>query len=127
MEEIKMMKQKTQVKQLAVKQAHGARGTEIAARMVTRITMGLVMVMAAVTPCFADITNVGQNAGGWLQEQIFYVALAIIAVVMLGFLMKKAWIPAGIFIVIGAIILAIIGTPETLRAFGQSLLTRFTQ
>lgn len=122
-----MMKQKNQVEQLSVKQAHGARSTQIVTRMVTRIMMGLVMVMAAVTPCFADITNVGENAGGWFQEQIFYVALAIISVVMLGFLMKKAWIPAGIFIVIGAILLAIIGTPETLRAFGQTLLTRFTQ
>lgn len=122
-----MMKQKNQVEQLSEKQVHGARGAEIAARMVTRIMMGLVMVVAAAAPCFADITNVGQNAGGWVQEQLFYVALAIIAAVMLGFLMKKAWIPAGIFIVIGAIILAIIGTPETLRAFGQSLLARFTQ
>lgn len=100
---------------------------EMAIKITARISMGIMLTMVAVTPCFADITNVGQNAGGWIQEQAFYIALAVVAVVLAGFVLKKAWIPAIIFIILASIILAVIAAPDTLKTFGQALLTRFTR
>jgi len=100
---------------------------EMGAKAAARITMGLIMALAAVTPCFADITDAGQNFGSWIQEQALYIALAVVAVVMVGFIIKKAWIPAAMFIIVGAVLIAIVSSPDQLATFGQSLLTRFTK
>ena len=114
-----------QIKNEAVKLI--GKGKGITARVAARISMGFLLATAAVTPCFADITNIGENAGGWIQEQAFYIGVTAVAIAMVVFILKKAWIPAAVFIVVAAILLAIIGSPETLQTFGQSLLNRFTQ
>ena len=84
-----------------------------------RFILVVVTVMATTVPAFADVSNIGQNLGTWGLEQIFWVALAIIAWVVMMFVMKKAWVPCFIFILVGGSALFIIKYPDKLVSIGQ--------
>jgi len=86
-----------------------------------RILMGLCFTMAAAVPSFAAITDAGENVGTWIQEQGYYIALAIVVVVLIKFLLKKAWIPASAFFLVGGILVFVIASPNSLQAVGQAL------
>lgn len=88
---------------------------------IKRVLMGVFLTVAAVTPSYAAITNAGQNVGTWIQEQGFYIALAIVVVVLIKFLLKKAWVPAAAFFVVGGILLFVISSPDSLQSVGQAL------
>jgi hypothetical protein len=88
---------------------------------ITRILMGACLAIAAAAPSYAAITNAGQNIGTWIQEQGFYIALAIVVIVLIKFLLKKAWIPAGAFVIVGGILLFVISSPDSLKSVGQAL------
>lgn len=87
----------------------------------TRMLLGICLAMATVVPSFAAITNAGQNVGTWIQEQGYYIALGIVVVVLIKFLLKKAWIPAAAFFLVGGILLFVIASPDSLQAVGQAL------
>ncbi|MDD4564943.1 MAG: TcpD family membrane protein [Eubacteriales bacterium] len=93
----------------------------------TRITMGLTLFLAAAMPSFAAITDAGENVGSWLQEQGYYVALGIVVIALIKFLLKKAWVPATAFIVVGGILVFIIASPDALQTAGQALYTLLTR
>lgn len=101
--------------------------TKKAGKAAERILMGAVLTIGATTPCFAGIVDAGQNFGTWVQEQGFYIALAVIVIALIKFMLKKAWIPAGAFLVVGGILLYIIGAPDSLKTVGQSLFNMLTQ
>ena len=94
---------------------------------VARAFMGLALTMAAATPVFAAITDAGENFGSWIQEQGYYVALGIVVVVLIKFLLKKAWVPAAAFLLVGGILVFIIGNPEALKTAGQSIYNMIVQ
>ena len=93
------------------------RGKELS----TRIMMGFVLSMGAAVPSFAAITNAGQNIGGWIMEQGYALALGIVAAVLVKFLVKKAWVQTVSFILIAAVLLFLISSPEALKSAGQSI------
>lgn len=88
---------------------------------VGRMLMGASLTVAAVAPSYAAITDAGENIGTWIQEQGFYIALAIVVIVLIKFLLKKAWIPAAAFFVVGGILLFVISSPDSLQTVGQAL------
>ena len=88
--------------------------------------IAMTMVLYTV-PAFADIGNIGQNVGTWGVEQIGYFALLIIAGALLKFLAKKAWVPAGVFACIGAVIYFVIKNPDKLEGIGAALFNIATQ
>ena len=88
--------------------------------------VAMIMILYPV-PAFADIGNIGQNVGTWGVEQIGYFALLIIAGVLLKFLAKKAWVPAGVFACIGAVISYVIKNPDKLEGIGAALFGIATQ
>jgi len=92
-----------------------------------RVLMAVALTMMAVTPVFAAITDAGENFGSLIQEQGYYVALGIVVIVLIKFLLKKAWIPAGAFLLVGGILLYIIGAPDSLKTAGQALFTMIVQ
>lgn len=83
-----------------------------------RLEVTVIAMIMVTIPVFADISNIGSNLGSWGTEQIGYIALAIIAFIALRFLIKKAWIPCGVFVVIGGTLLFIINNPEQLENIG---------
>lgn len=79
------------------------------------------ILIATTATAFADITDAGQNAGEWFLSQIWWIALAVVAYMFLRFLVKKAWVPAGVFFLIGSLLLAIIKYPERLSTIGDAV------
>lgn len=90
-------------------------------KIIRRIYFTLVIVMTSSMIVFAGVENAGQNAGQWATNQIWYVALAALAFMAVKFLIKKAWVPAGVFFGVGGILLYIIKNPEKLQQIGESL------
>ncbi len=66
-------------------------------------------------------TNFGENIGNWFLDQLLWIAIIIIIIALVGCLSKKAWIGAIGVIIGGAIVLAIIAAPDTLKTIGQNL------
>ncbi|WP_324825086.1 hypothetical protein [Sinanaerobacter sp. ZZT-01] len=81
----------------------------------------VLTVIASTATVFADATSVGQNFGEWAMGQIWWVALAIVAFMAVKYLIKKAWIPCGIFVLIGSMILVVIKNPEKLSSIGEAM------
>ena len=71
-------------------------------------------------------TNFGENIGNWFLDQIYWIALIIVAIGLIGSLIKKAWIGAIISAIGGAIVIAIIVAPEILKTIGENLLNIVT-
>lgn len=89
--------------------------------VVNRILVVAMTVMVSTSLVFADPSNAGQNFSSWGLEQIWYVALLIMAVVILKFVIKKAWVPLAVFVVIGGIVLVLIKTPDKILSIGTSI------
>ena len=70
---------------------------------------------------YAGAKDIGKNAGNWMLDQIFWVALIVIAIILAGCLMNKAWIKAAITIIGGAVILVFIKNPQMLSNIGETL------
>lgn len=86
------------------------------------ILTSLITLLLTTTLSFASgIENVGENAGQWFLDQVWWLALAVIAYFAVKYLIKKAWIQFLIFLVIGGIVLFIITSPESLKAIGEKL------
>jgi hypothetical protein len=92
-----------------------------AAGHLRRLSTAAMTFLLCTAPAFAGVEDVGQNLGNWLSQQAFWVAIGIISVVAIGFIIKRAWIPCLIFVVLGGIILFIISNPSRLQAIGESL------
>lgn len=84
-----------------------------------RIEMVVLLFIATTVPVFADIENVGENLGGWGLEQIWWIALVVVAFVLLKFVIKKAWGPATVFALVGGATLFLIKYPDKLTAIGE--------
>ena len=69
--------------------------------------------------------DVGKNIGTWLKEQARWLAIGIIAAVAIPLLVKRAWMALAVFIVIAAIVLAVIASPDKLQALGEGFLGLF--
>lgn len=88
------------------------------------IAMIAVLLLLCMTmPAFAadgDLQT-GKNFGEWGLEQIWYIALAICAFMIVKFLVKKAWVQMALFLVLGALCLYLISSPESLKGIGEKL------
>ena len=78
----------------------------------------LFMVLSTST-VFAN--DIGENIGTWVLDQLFWIALIAVAIVVIKFLVSRAWAQAIIFIILAAIILVIIRDPRQLTAIGNML------
>lgn len=88
----------------------------------------ILVAMATFFTCFMyngcyvyASTNFGENIGNWVLDQLFWIALIIIAATLIGCLVKRAWIGAIGVGIGGAIVLAIIAAPEALKTIGDGL------
>ena len=63
----------------------------------------------------------GQNASEWIKAQVWWIALALIAIVSVKFIAKKMWVQLGGFLVLSAIILVIVDGPERLKTVGETI------
>ena len=74
------------------------------------------------TPVFAEPPpNYGEKLGTWLTEQIFWIALVVVAVVLCGLLLRRAWVPVLVTGILSAIVLYVIRDPSILTSVGESL------
>lgn len=70
--------------------------------------------------CLAD-ANYGEKAGNWILDQLFWVGLVVMAVILISCLLKRAWVGALITAVAGAVILVFIKNPQLLSNIGQNI------
>lgn len=92
----------------------------------TRFARIFVMVMAFLTwfscnGCYVSAANYGEKAGQWILDQIFWVALVILAIVLVGCLIKKAWVAAVITGIGGGLVLVFVKTPTLLETIGSNI------
>ncbi|SFS08043.1 TcpD family membrane protein [Anaeromicropila populeti] len=73
-------------------------------------------VVAATTA-----TNYGKNAGEWATEQLFWVGIIAVVIVLVGCLLKRSYVGSIITVVAGGIILYFIRNPEKISDIGESL------
>ena len=84
-----------------------------------------IFMMFASDAFAAGGPDVGKNIGTWLKEQALWMAIGVVAVVAIIFLVKRAWVQLAVFIVIAAIVLAVIASPDKLQALGEGFLGLF--
>lgn len=84
-----------------------------------------IFMMFASDAFAAGGPDVGKNIGTWLKEQARWLAIGIIAAVAIPLLVKRAWMALAAFIVIAAIVLAVITSPDKLQALGEGFLGLF--
>lgn len=65
--------------------------------------------------------NIGEKAGKWALDQIFWGGVVILAIVLVTCLLKRAWVIALISAIVGGIILFFIKNPVILADFGASI------
>lgn len=95
--------------------------------MFEKLQVIILMMAASVTPVFADVSQIGSNIGNWGTEQLGWIAMAVIAFMALKYLIKKAWAPCGVFILIGGALFYIIRNPEQLENIGAVIFGIATQ
>ena len=84
-----------------------------------------IFMMFASDAFAAGGPDVGKNIGTWLKEQARWLAIGIIAAVAIPLFVKRAWMALAVFIVIAAIVLAVIASPDKLQALGEGFLGLF--
>ena len=84
-----------------------------------------IFMMFASDAFAAGGPDVGKNIGTWLKEQARWLAIGIIAAVAIPLLVKRAWMALAVFIVIAAIVLAVIASPDKLQALGEGFIGLF--
>lgn len=68
---------------------------------------------------YSEAANLAKNASVWVTDQLFWIGFIIVAVVLVGCLLKKAWVQAVIVFVCGAVVLYLIGNPDAIKSVGD--------
>lgn len=84
-----------------------------------------IFMMFASDAFAAGGPDVGKNIGTWLKEQALWLAIGVIAAVAITLLVKRAGAALVVFIIVSAIVLAIIASPDKLQALGDGFLGLF--
>lgn len=66
-------------------------------------------------------TNYGENAGKWVLEQLFWAAVVVVAIALIGCLLKRAFAAGGIVVVVGGLVCYFIKNPTKINSIGGSL------
>lgn len=66
-------------------------------------------------------TNIGENVGHWFLDQIFWVAIVAIVIVIAASAVKRNYVGVIITIIVGAVVLFLIKNPTVLQTFGEKL------
>ncbi|MCI9640146.1 MAG: hypothetical protein HFE72_08525 [Emergencia sp.] len=92
-------------------------------RMAVVFIAAALLILCMTAPAFAASGELqtGKNFGEWALDQIWYIALAVCAFMIVRFLIKKAWVQMVLFIVLGALCLFLIASPESLKGIGEKL------
>jgi cell division protein FtsW (lipid II flippase) len=85
----------------------------------TAVILALI-VLFSMSAVFAD-GNWGQNTYTFVQQQVWYIALLIVAIISVKFIAKKMWVQLGGFLLLSAIVLVIISGPDKLKIIGETI------
>lgn len=66
-------------------------------------------------------TNYGENAGKWVLDQLFWVAIVFVVIALIGCLSKRAYAGGVITVVVGGLVCYFIKNPTKISAIGNSL------
>lgn len=90
---------------------------------VTRITTVLLLTILLVNVfsvvAYAGAPGWGKNAFDFIQETVSWIVLATIVVFAVRFIVRRAWVQFGGFLLIGAFVLYIVDTPQSLKSLGS--------
>lgn len=93
----------------------------VIARLAMAVMTFYFLFMASGFYSYADTRDIGKNAGNWILDQIFWVGLVVLAIGLVGCLIKKAWVAAIILFIAGGAILIAIKSPEMATNLGETL------
>lgn len=93
----------------------------VIARLAMTVMTFCFLFMAGGFYSYADTGNIGKNAGNWILDQLFWIGLVVLAIGLVGCLVKKAWVAAIILFIAGGLILIVIKNPEMAANLGETL------
>lgn len=92
-------------------------------RIISVLMLVIVFSLCTVN-AFAAGGDFGKNSYDWLKEQVMWIALLVVAVICVPFIMKKMWMQLVGFLVLAAIVLFIVSSPESLKTLGATIWTK---
>ncbi|MDE6529460.1 MAG: hypothetical protein K2K96_01655 [Lachnospiraceae bacterium] len=93
-------------------------------RVMMMVSCSIFLFMAHTNVVLAaESTNYGKKAGEWVLENLFWFGLVALAIALFKCLLSRAWVPAIITGVAGAIILYFMQDPEKLADIGEKIAT----
>ncbi|MDD3202690.1 MAG: TcpD family membrane protein [Pygmaiobacter massiliensis] len=94
--------------------------TETSKKQFRFFLAGILTMVAMVLPAFAA-GDYGQNAGTWALDQLFWVGIVIVAVIVIREMLRKNVTGLVVTLVIGGIVLFVIKAPDKLATIGETL------
>lgn len=91
------------------------------AKLSAIVTMTFLTMTTPVFAAGAEELQTGKNIGEWVVDQVWYIALAVCAVMLVKYIVQKAWVQCAIFLILSAICLFLISSPESLKTIGEKL------
>lgn len=70
---------------------------------------------------YSQAADLGENVGNWFLEQLFWLAIVAIIIVVVFAAVKRNYVGLIISIIVGAIVLWLIQNPEQLSILGEQL------
>ncbi len=70
---------------------------------------------------YSNAANLGEKAAKWGLDQLFWLGIVAIGIVVIMCLVKRAWIQAFVVLIVGGVLLYVIKTPDVLTKIGESI------
>ena len=90
------------------------------AKLIKMFLIAAAFVLAVPNYAFAG-TNYGENFGKYALDQLFWVAVVLIAVALIGSAIKRNVVGIVVSIIIGAVVIGFIGDPTGIKTVGQDI------
>lgn len=90
-------------------------------RIILTMVLSLLITFMMTTTAVYAANDWGKNAGQWVMDQAWWLALAVIAVVCIKFAVKKMWAQFFGFLVLGGLVVFFVKYPDKLLLVGQTL------
>ncbi len=81
----------------------------------------MIFVFSSISGIQVHANNWGKNTYNFVKDLAWYAALGAIVVFAVRYIAKRAWVQAGGFLFLGAIVLVIVDDPAKLKNIGTTL------
>lgn len=79
----------------------------------------LSVIFACCSVCFASEGDYAKNGASWLLEQLFWVALAVVIIMMIKLFAARNFVAGVVTLIAGGIVCFFIKNPESIKTIGD--------